>query len=81
MTLLEGKRRLTERGTDVIGPTDHGFCKSIYFFDPSGHRMEMTAKTEKEGDRERLAKAAPVILAEWESRKKQGSLGRQAVTA
>jgi glyoxylase I family protein len=81
VTLLEGKRRLTERGTDVIGPTDHGFCKSIYFFDPSGHRMEMTAKTEKEGDRERLAKAAPVILAEWESRKKQGSLGRQAVTA
>jgi hypothetical protein len=43
--------------------------------------MEMTAKTEKAGDRERLAKAAPVILAEWESRKKQGSLGRQAMAA
>src|ERR1700753_1794065 len=28
------KRRLTERGIEVVGPTDHGFCKSIYFFDP-----------------------------------------------
>jgi catechol-2,3-dioxygenase len=80
-TLFEGQRRLTERGTDVVGPTDHGFCKSIYFFDPSGHRMEMTAETEKAGDRERSGKVAPVILAEWESRKKQGALSRQAVTA
>jgi hypothetical protein len=43
--------------------------------------MEMTAKTEKAGDRERSAKVAPVILAEWESRKKQGALSRQAMTA
>ena len=78
-TLLEGKRRLTERGIDVVGPTDHGFCKSIYFFDPSGHRMEMTAKTEKIGDRDRFAQAAPIILAEWESRKKQGALSGQEV--
>jgi hypothetical protein len=43
--------------------------------------MEMTAKTEKHDDRDRFAQAAPAVLAEWESRKKQGALSRQAVTA
>jgi catechol 2,3-dioxygenase-like lactoylglutathione lyase family enzyme len=80
-TLLEGTRRLTARGIEVVGPTDHGFCKSIYFFDPSGHRMEMTAKTEKAEDRDRFAQAAPVVLAEWEARKKQGALSGAAMTA
>jgi len=73
-TLLEGKRRLQARGIDVVGPTDHGFCQSIYFFDPSGHRMEMTAKTEQVEDRDRFAQAAPAILAQWEQRKRQGAL-------
>ncbi len=79
--LIEGKRRLTERGIEVVGPTDHRFCKSIYFFDPSGHRMEMTVRTEKAGDRDRFAQAAPVILAEWEARKKQDASSGQVVTA
>lgn len=77
--LLEGKRRLAERGIAVVGPTDHGFCKSIYFFDPSGHRMEMTANTEQTGDRDRFAAHAPAILAEWEARKRQGALRAEPV--
>ena len=79
--LVEGMRRLTERGIDVVGPTDHRFCKSIYFFDPSGHRMEMTARTEQAGDRDRFAQAAPVVLAEWEARKKHDAWSGQAVPA
>ncbi len=72
--LLEGRRRLIERGIDVVGPTDHGFCKSIYFFDPSGHRMEMTARTEAAEDTARFAKAAPEILATWQERLRSGAL-------
>ena len=49
-TLLAGKRRLEEAGVEVIGPTDHGFCKSIYFFDPSGHRLEMTVRCVSSSD-------------------------------
>jgi len=73
-TLLEGKRRLTERGIEVVGPTDHGFCQSIYFFEPSGHRMEMTARTETAGILDRFAEAAPSVLAEWEGRRRSGAL-------
>jgi hypothetical protein len=38
-------------------------------------------KTEKPGDRDRFALAAPVILAEWEARKKRGVLTGQAAMA
>ena len=40
--LLEGKRRVEAAGIDVLGPKDHGFCQSIYFFDPNNIRLEMT---------------------------------------
>lgn len=66
--LLEGKRRLEAANIPVIGPTDHHFCKSIYFFDPSGHRLEMTIRTETEGEAERNKMDAPKILAAWQKR-------------
>jgi glyoxylase I family protein len=79
--LLEGKRRIVERGIEVIGPTDHGFCKSIYFFEPSGHRMEMTARTEAPGDLDHFAEVAPAILAVWEDRRRSGALAAQPLDA
>lgn len=36
------KRRLQAAGVEVLGVTDHGFVRSIYFFDPNGIRMELT---------------------------------------
>ena len=67
--LAAGKKRLEEHGVDVIGPIDHGFCKSIYFFDPSGHRLEMTARTETAGALEDFEKNAFNVLEKWEARK------------
>jgi catechol 2,3-dioxygenase-like lactoylglutathione lyase family enzyme len=32
-------------GIDVVGVTDHTIFKSIYFFDPNGHRLELAADT------------------------------------
>jgi len=43
--LLAAKRRLAASGIEVIGPTDHEFIQSIYFFDPNGFRLELTAFT------------------------------------
>jgi lactoylglutathione lyase len=44
-SLLAAKARLEAGGIAVIGPTDHTIFKSIYFFDPSGHRLELAANT------------------------------------
>ena len=42
--LLAAKRTLEGEGIEVVGPLDHDFVKSIYFFDPNGIRMEFTIK-------------------------------------
>lgn len=43
--LIEVKDRLQADGIEVVGPTDHTIFKSIYFYDPSGHRLELAANT------------------------------------
>ena len=41
--LLEAKQKLEAAGIEVLGPTNHTIFKSIYFFDPNGHRVELAA--------------------------------------
>ena len=41
--MLQTKARLEADGIKVVGPTDHTIFKSIYFFDPNGHRLELAA--------------------------------------
>lgn len=43
--LVVAKEHLIANGIGVIGPTDHGFIRSIYFFDPNGLRLEITYDT------------------------------------
>jgi catechol 2,3-dioxygenase-like lactoylglutathione lyase family enzyme len=82
-TLRAGKRRLQDHHVDVIGPIDHGFCHSIYFRDPSGHRMEMTCRVEAAGQLDEFAKEAHQILDGWEKRKAEENwpVRRQLVPA
>ncbi len=64
-TLLKTKARLEAAGIEVLGPTDHTIFKSIYFFDPSGHRLELAADT---GTPEMMSKLDAVkreMLEEW----------------
>ncbi len=35
--------RLRAHGVDIVGPTDHGIIYSVYFYDPNGIRLELTA--------------------------------------
>ena len=67
-TMQEGVRRLRDHGVEVIGPIDHHFCQSVYFFDPSGHRLEMTVRSATEDDAERFAQQAKATLAAWQAR-------------
>jgi catechol 2,3-dioxygenase-like lactoylglutathione lyase family enzyme len=47
-TLLQYKRHLEAQGVAVVGVTDHGIFHSIYFFDPNGHRLELTYRDPQE---------------------------------
>jgi len=40
--LMTAKEHLEKSGIDVVGVTNHGIFHSIYFFDPNGHRLELT---------------------------------------
>lgn len=63
--LLAAKERLENAGLKVLGPTNHTIFKSIYFFDPNGHRIELAANTAKPGMLEELKRVAPAMLDEW----------------
>lgn len=52
-------------GIEVVGPTDHTIFKSIYFFDPSGHRLELAAWTTTPETLERMRSVAPAMIEEW----------------
>ena len=67
--LLAAKERLEKAGLDVLGPTDHTIFKSIYFFDPNGHRIELATNTAKPGMLEELKRVAPAMLDEWDRTK------------
>jgi catechol 2,3-dioxygenase-like lactoylglutathione lyase family enzyme len=63
--LLEAKQKLEAAGIEVLGPTNHTIFKSIYFFDPNGHRLELAADC---GSPEMLEKLDTVkwdMLEEW----------------
>lgn len=67
---LESRRTaLLDAGIDVLGPVDHGFIRSIYFFDPSGHRLELAARTHTADQLTGFAAAAPDLVADWTARK------------
>mgnify|MGYP003958454685 FL=1 len=69
-SLLSAKARLQAEGLGVLGPVDHTIFKSIYFFDPSGHRLELAVNTAKPGMLEELHEVAPAMIEEWDRTKK-----------
>lgn len=69
--LQNTKVRLEAFGIEVLGVTDHHIFKSIYFFDPNGIRLELTAQL---ADADAMAKDSTVAharLKEWTARKEQ----------
>lgn len=73
--LERARQNLVEHEVDVLGPIDHGFIRSIYFYDPSGHRLELAARTLDPGDLNRFEAEAKGLVEEW-SRKKKEIAGR-----
>lgn len=68
--LLEAKAKLEAGGIEVLGPTDHTIFKSIYFFDPNGHRIELCADTATPKMNKMLDEVKWEMLNEWAKTKK-----------
>jgi catechol 2,3-dioxygenase-like lactoylglutathione lyase family enzyme len=68
--LLAAKAHLEAEGVDVLGPTHHGIFKSIYFFDPNGHRIELACDIGTDAQYAELRRVAPLMLDEWDQTKR-----------
>jgi len=63
--LEEAKARLEAAGIPVVGITDHTIFRSIYFFDPNGHRIELAADTATPEQMQQLDAVKWDMLTEW----------------
>jgi len=68
--LLAAKDHLESLGIDVLGPTHHGIFKSIYFFDPNGHRLELAADISTPEQMKQLKDVSVPMIEEWAKTKK-----------
>jgi len=64
--------KLRTAGVEVLGITDHGPIRSIYFFDPNGIRLELTAPVSSEPLFHGFGRSAHEQLAAWQQRKQRG---------
>ena len=72
------KQRLEAHGVEVLGVTDHHIFKSIYFFDPNGIRLELSAQLANDEQMEKDSTVAHARLQEWTARKEQWRQERAA---
>ena len=70
--VLAFAKRLEDHGIDYIGPTDHGFIRSIYFFDPNNLRLEITCKMATEAESAAHKDRAHDHLKQWLADHKKG---------
>lgn len=68
--LIQAKKELEEKGIEVIGPTNHEIIQSIYFFDPNGHRLELTTVTATAEMMNKLDAVKWDMLEEWSKTKR-----------
>ena len=72
--LISAKKALTSEGIDVLGPVNHGVFKSVYFFDPNGHRLELAANTGTPEQFKELKRVALPMVEEWSKTKKADTI-------
>jgi catechol 2,3-dioxygenase-like lactoylglutathione lyase family enzyme len=73
-TLQDMFEKGREAGIETRGIADHGFIRSIYFRDPNGYVIELTAPTDSASDYAVEAeKHAHGKLARWQESKRAGA--------
>lgn len=70
--LLEAKQKLRTRRIRALGPINHDFVHSIYFFDPNGYAVELTYRdAEHAAIMEHEATTAHENIRRWTENKKK----------
>ena len=70
--LNEMMARGKARGIETRGISEHGFVRSIYFRDPNGYVIELTAKTPEHARlMDPATNGAHAILDRWQAAKEQ----------
>ena len=65
-TLFDMFKKGKERGVDTRGISEHGPFRSIYFRDPNGYVIELTAANDQQGAEREAAQQDPhQILSDW----------------
>jgi lactoylglutathione lyase len=64
------KTKLEAEGIEVLGVTNHTIFKSIYFFDPNGHRLEIACDVGTPQMYEQLDQVKWAMLEEWSKTKR-----------
>ncbi len=67
--LMRYRDKIEAAGIEVLGPVNHGIFDSIYFFDPSGHRLELAADKGTPNQLRQLQEVADEMLEEWSQTK------------
>lgn len=68
--LEAAKAQLQAAGIEVVGPTNHTIFKSIYFFDPNGHRLEIACDVGTPEMYQKLDDVKWDMLNEWDKTKR-----------
>jgi len=68
--LEDTQARLQAAGIEVVGVTDHTIFKSIYFFDPNGHRLELACDVGTPEMYQSLDEVKWAMLEEWSHTKR-----------
>ena len=70
--LLKAREHLEANGVEVLGVTDHGLFHSIYFFDPNGHRIELTYNDPRADEKTAMVteEMKQAMLDEWTKTKR-----------
>ena len=67
----DSKQRLEAHGIEVLGITDHRIFKSIYFFDPNGIRLELSAQVASADQLQRESLDVHAQLDAWTAQKRE----------
>ena len=67
--MLEMKARGEAAGIETRGVADHGFIESIYFRDPNGYVIELTAPVKGPAGDVLDEEAAHATMAQWQNSK------------